>query len=109
MMDDKPLAVLIEQLDAPWEILDARLTRRKPWSDEKPNPEAFLTDDEYFWEPVDSCWSLRRRGEASSPRPRGKGEWLLDGATELPREERVEGVPACAPSTRSVRAAVRFS
>jgi hypothetical protein len=85
MMEDKPLAVLIEQLDAPWEMLDARLTGRKPWSDDKPNPDAYLTDDEYFWEPVAGCWSLRRRGEAASPRPLGKGVWLLDGAPQLPR------------------------
>jgi hypothetical protein len=31
-----------------------------------------LTDDEYFWEPVDGCWSLRR-GE--------DGRWALDGVT----------------------------
>ena len=23
-----------------------------------------LTDDEYFWEPVAGCWSIRPRGEA---------------------------------------------
>jgi hypothetical protein len=29
-----------------------------------------LDDDEYFWEPVAGCWSLR---------PTGAGEWALDG------------------------------
>lgn len=29
-----------------------------------------LTDDEYFWEPVAGCWSLR---------PGSDGRWLLDG------------------------------
>jgi hypothetical protein len=30
-----------------------------------------LTDEEYFWEPVEGCWSLRRAGD---------GRWRLDGA-----------------------------
>jgi len=29
-----------------------------------------LTDEEYFWEPVPGCWSLR---------PDGQGRWRLDG------------------------------
>lgn len=29
-----------------------------------------LTDEEYFWEPVSGCWSLRRGGD---------GRWRLDG------------------------------
>ena len=28
-----------------------------------------LTDEEFFWEPVEDCWSVRRRGD----------EWALDG------------------------------
>jgi hypothetical protein len=84
-MDENPLAVLIEQLTAPWEMLDARLTGRKPWSDDPPDPGAYLTDDEFFWEPVPDCWSLRRRGEATSPTPTGKGDWVLDGAERLPK------------------------
>ena len=30
-----------------------------------------LTDEEYFWEPVEGCWSLRRAAD---------GRWRLDGA-----------------------------
>src|SRR5689334_10352702 len=26
-----------------------------------------LTDDEYFWEPVDGCWSIRRRSDTWVP------------------------------------------
>jgi hypothetical protein len=37
-----------------------------------------LTDDEYFWEPVDGCWSVRLRSEPGSSRPRGRGEFRLD-------------------------------
>jgi hypothetical protein len=39
-----------------------------------------LTDDEYFWEPVPGCWSLRRDpadggGEAGEDQP---GRWTID-------------------------------
>lgn len=39
-----------------------------------------LTDDEYFWEPVPGCWSLRRRSESSAPISRGLGEYSMDYA-----------------------------
>src|SRR5689334_17322209 len=39
---------------------------------------AGITDDEYFWEPVPGCWSVRRRGEGSAPVQVGAGEWLID-------------------------------
>jgi hypothetical protein len=32
-----------------------------------------LSDDEYLWEPVDGCWSIRRQPD---------GTWLSDGAPE---------------------------
>ena len=35
-----------------------------------------LTDEEYFWEPVPGCWSVRRRG--ASAVPRGGGEFVID-------------------------------
>lgn len=37
-----------------------------------------LTDGEYVWEPVANCWSIRRREEATSSSPFGKGEWVMD-------------------------------
>ena len=37
-----------------------------------------LTDEEYFWEPVPGCWSVRRRGESSAPAALGAGEYLID-------------------------------
>jgi hypothetical protein len=43
-----------------------------------------LTDEEYLWEPAPGAWSLRRRGEAVSPRPYGPGEWQLDSAVGDP-------------------------
>lgn len=38
-----------------------------------------LTDDEYFWEPVPGCWSLRRRDDGTGP-IRGSGEFTMDYA-----------------------------
>ena len=34
-----------------------------------------LTDEEYFWEPVEGCWSLR---------PTGDGRWRMDGGDSAP-------------------------
>ncbi len=39
-----------------------------------------LTDAEYFWEPVPGCWSIRRRGDASTPLATGPGEFVIDFA-----------------------------
>lgn len=39
---------------------------------------AGLTDDERLWEPVPGAWSVRRRGASSTPKPYGKGDWVID-------------------------------
>ncbi|QHA08662.1 DinB family protein [Streptomyces broussonetiae] len=42
-----------------------------------------LTDDEYFWEPVPGCWSVRRRTDGPAPRAThlaGGGAWGRDAA-----------------------------
>ena len=82
------LGVLLDQLDIAREIAQARLGGLvSPASLPKGAPlapragDAPLTDQEYLWEPVPGAWSLRRRGEAVSPRPLGPGEWQLDSAT----------------------------
>ncbi|MEE6261394.1 DinB family protein [Plantactinospora sonchi] len=41
-----------------------------------------LTDDEYFWEPVPGCWSVRRRAE--SPTGHGSGEYVVEFAWPEP-------------------------
>jgi uncharacterized damage-inducible protein DinB len=41
-----------------------------------------LTDDEYLWEPVAGCWSVRRREMATSARPMGGGAWVFDHSEE---------------------------
>jgi hypothetical protein len=82
---DDRLHVLLNQLDGAWEMLDARLTGRRPWRDEPGDGETDLTDEEFFWEPVEGCWSLRRRGEATSAAPVGKGDWVLDHESPPPQ------------------------
>jgi hypothetical protein len=37
-----------------------------------------IDDVEYFWEPVAGCWSVRRRVDAVTKLPNGRGEWVLD-------------------------------
>jgi hypothetical protein len=50
-----------------------------------------LSDEEYLWEPVPGCWSVRRRGEAATPRAFGPGEWVLDlGEAVIPANEYAE-------------------
>jgi DinB superfamily len=39
-----------------------------------------LTDDEYFWEPVDGCWSVRRRGTSGAPMAVGSGHYVIEFA-----------------------------
>jgi hypothetical protein len=43
-----------------------------------------LTDDEYFWEPVPGCWSLRPRGESTAPVEAGAGDLVADFAFPEP-------------------------
>lgn len=42
-----------------------------------------LTADEYSWEPYRGMWSIRRRGEATTPGAFGSGEWVLDHDTSI--------------------------
>ncbi|MFD8387978.1 DinB family protein [Streptomyces sp. NPDC059680] len=42
-----------------------------------------LTDEEYFWEPVPGCWTVRRRSDGPGPRAEslaGGGPWGRDAA-----------------------------
>jgi hypothetical protein len=39
---------------------------------------AGLTDEEYFWEPVAGCWSVRPRGQARTPMAAGGGDLVID-------------------------------
>src|SRR6476659_10480453 len=37
-----------------------------------------LTDEEYFWEPVRGCWSIRPRDTSAVPMSEGSGKWTVD-------------------------------
>jgi hypothetical protein len=67
---------LVEQLDWHWrEHLRPRL--------------GGLSDEEYLWEPVPGCWSLRPRLEARSAMAAGAGDVVIDLAYPPPRPEPV--------------------
>ncbi|AZM49873.1 hypothetical protein DMB38_32460 [Streptomyces sp. WAC 06738] len=68
------LSLLLDQFDMAREAAELRL--------------AGLGDEEFRWEPVPGCWSVRRRSEAVTPRAYGPGEWVLDkGAADIPHSE----------------------
>ena len=69
--------LLLDQFDCAREMAQVRL--------------AGLGDEEYLWEPAPGSWSIRRRGEATTPRAFGPGEWVLDkGAADIPASEYAE-------------------
>jgi hypothetical protein len=37
-----------------------------------------LTDEEFFWEPFTTTWSIRRQDQCRTPNPFGAGEWVAD-------------------------------
>ena len=43
-----------------------------------------LTDEEYFWEPVPDCWSVRPRGTSTAPVQAGAGAMTIDFAFPEP-------------------------
>ncbi|MUM16618.1 DinB family protein [Mycobacterium sp. CBMA271] len=43
-----------------------------------------LTDDEYFWEPVRDCWSVRPRDTSTAPLLGGSGEFVIEFAAPPP-------------------------
>jgi hypothetical protein len=43
-----------------------------------------LTDDEYLWEPVPGSWSIRPRGQATTPMAAGGGDLVADWAWPEP-------------------------
>ena len=44
-----------------------------------------LTDDEYLWEPVPGCWSIRRRAAVDPEVAKGSGEFALEYAWPPPK------------------------
>ena len=43
-----------------------------------------MDDDEYLWEPVPGCWSIRPRGEQRTATARGGGSWVIETARPEP-------------------------
>jgi hypothetical protein len=39
---------------------------------------AGLEDDEFFWEPVDGCWTVHRRDDDRGVTADGAGDWVID-------------------------------
>jgi hypothetical protein len=50
-----------------------------------------LSNGEFFWEPVASAWSVRRREECLSATPFGSGDWVADFDDELSIAAQVRG------------------
>lgn len=62
-------------IDWTTEVLDQIETH---WQERLRPRLAGLTDEEYFWEPVPECWSVRRRGESTAPLAWGSSEFTWD-------------------------------
>lgn len=64
-------AVLLDQLGWHWQHqLRPRL--------------AGLRDEEYFWEPAEGSWNVRRRGDSTAPMAVGSGDFTIDFAIPEP-------------------------
>jgi hypothetical protein len=76
------------RMDMDW---NAELRSQLEWHwDNQLRPRlAGLADDEYFWEPVPGCWSIRRRGESRAPIAIGGGDFTIDYAMPPHAEEPV--------------------
>ncbi len=78
------LVPLLEQFD--WACLRLLNRMTGPACDSgtgTPIPVTPMTDEEYLWEPVPGCWSVRRRADGPGPGAtilRGAGEWGRDSA-----------------------------
>ncbi|WP_229715111.1 DinB family protein [Subtercola lobariae] len=88
MMSNQRLEPLLEQYDWATERLLTRLAGPTSNSGDGRDVEVpVLTDAEYLWEPVDGCWSVRRRADGPGPGATkliGAGEWGRDGSPESP-------------------------
>ena len=65
-------AQLVDQLEIHW---TSRL---------RPRLEG-LTDEEYFWEPVADCWSVRPHSTGTAPVRAGRGDFTIDFAFPEPQ------------------------
>jgi hypothetical protein len=88
MTTNQRLHPLLEQYDWATERLITRLAGPTSNSGDDNQVEvSILTDTEYLWEPVDACWSVRRRVDGPGTgaiKLLGAGEWGRDAAPESP-------------------------
>ncbi|MFF4487259.1 DinB family protein [Streptomyces sp. NPDC001544] len=79
------LSPLLEQFDFTRERLADRMTGPVMDSGDGADTEVGpMTDEEYLWEPVPDCWSVRRRVGGPGPRATflaGTGDWGRDAAS----------------------------
>ncbi|SCL59529.1 DinB superfamily protein [Micromonospora citrea] len=69
--------------DQPWNpLLREQLTWH--WTNQLRARLDGLTDDEYLWEPVPGCWSVRPRGTGTAPLRVGSGAMTIDFAVPQP-------------------------
>ncbi|MDV7356040.1 DinB family protein [Rhodococcus oxybenzonivorans] len=54
------------------------------WQQQLRSRLAGLSDDEYFWEPVPDCWSVRPRGTSHAPVQAGSGAFTIEFAFPAP-------------------------
>ena len=54
------------------------------WREQTRPRLAGLTDEEYFWEPVPGCWSIRPRGKTTAPITGGTGDHQIEFAIPEP-------------------------
>jgi hypothetical protein len=84
-MSSPRLEPLLEQLDFACERLTGRMAGPVMDSGDGAETEVGpMTDEEYFWEPVPECWSVRRRADGPGPRATslaGAGDWGRDAAS----------------------------
>ena len=59
-----------------------------------------LTDEEYLWEPVPGCWSLRARADATTTDAAGGGDLVLDYVWPDPTPAPVKGYSDCVLAAR---------
>lgn len=87
-MTSPRLRPLLDQFDWAVERLGTRLAGPSSDSgDGSPVDVPALTDAEYLWEPVDGCWSIRRRSDGPGPgavKLLGAGPWGRDAAPQSP-------------------------
>jgi hypothetical protein len=48
------------------------------WEHQLRSRLAGLSDEEYFWQPVEGAWSVRPRGTATTPMAAGAGDFTID-------------------------------